>query len=128
MKRYILSLLFLLSVVSVTAAVTTTAEGSGYDYKGSEATTGSAGVKSLIIMVVLGVGAFFATKWIKKNGFSMTGANPAVKTTNITEKKIAVDKKIITYETESFSYILGITKDNIILIDKIVRKQGKAKK
>ena len=129
MKHYILLILLLCATTAGFAAAPQQPDDKGgYGYKGTDASTGTAGLKALIVLVVLGAGAMYATHWLKKKGFSVPGQSLPLSAGNITEKKISIDKKIIRYESEGCDYILGVTKDNIILIDKIVRGPKKAKK
>jgi flagellar biogenesis protein FliO len=118
-KRFILVIVIVVAtgLTAVFAAVPVpTPTHDDYSYKDSNLVTGAYAVKILIVLVVMSGLAYGAAKLMKKYNIAPTAFNPDIKVISI--KPITGDKKAAIITARGREYLVGISKNNITLIDK----------
>jgi flagellar biogenesis protein FliO len=96
-----------------------------YGYSGQTFVTAAYAIKVLLVLAVMAGFAFAASKLMKKYNISPGAFNQDIKVISI--KQLAGDKKAALIEARGREYLVGISKDSMVVMDKfdIVREKRK---
>ncbi len=76
--------------------------------------------KAVLLIVVIIMAAYFATKLIAKNGLNRRGG---AEVKIITSRPLSRDKQLLIAEISEYIYILGVSAHEISLIDKVPKSE-----
>jgi flagellar biogenesis protein FliO len=97
-----------------------------YGYQGMNVLTGAYAIRIVLVLAVMAGLAYAAVKLMKKFKIAPGAFNSVINVIAI--KTITGDKKAAIIEARGREYLVGISKDSMVVIDKLETTDGKRKK